>query len=174
MRIVGLLIVVVIIGYLFTQYNGQFLSQSTTITSEDISIAGVLDDARTAAGQMEGKDRGDMVVVYDGVSVPKSSTVLNLAGRGLTGSLKAEVRQLSELAEMDLSDNQFTGLPVEVGQLTKLKRLNLSNNPLTGLPHELGNLKALEILDLRGTNYSESDLATIKASLPKTTKIVTD
>ncbi len=114
------------------------------------------------------------VVIYDGITIPKSATTLNLSGRGLTGSLKAEVRQLSALRELNLSGNNFTGLPAEVGQLSQLEILNLANNPLTGLPYELGNLHNLKILDLRGTNYSQADLDVIRQSLPSTTDILVD
>ena len=85
------------------------------------------------------------VTVYEGISVSADSKDLNLSGRGLAGSLKAEVRLLTELRELNLSNNKFTGLPAEVGQLPKLEVLNLSNNLFTGLPQELGNLKNLKI-----------------------------
>ena len=117
---------------------------------------------------------GAMVTVYDGVSVSVSSQTLTLAGKELTGSLKGEIRLLTELRELNLSGNKFTGLPAEVGQLTKLEVLNLSNNPLTGLPYELANLKNLKILDLRGTQYAKADLEVIKKGLPATTQILVD
>lgn len=117
---------------------------------------------------------GKSVVVYDGISVPDNTTVLNLSGRALSGSLKAEIRHLSNLRELNISNNNFTGLPAEVGQLTRLEVLNLANNPFTGLPYELGNLKNLKVLDLRGTNYAEQDLEIIKQSLPSSVQILTD
>lgn len=114
------------------------------------------------------------IEIYDGISYPENILSVNLAGRGLSGSLKAEVRMLSNLRELDLSNNNFTGLPAEVGQLSKLEALNLSNNPFTGLPHELGNLPNLRVLDLRGTNYSEFDLAEIQKKLPASTEVLVD
>lgn len=117
---------------------------------------------------------GKSITVYDGISVSEGTTVLNLSSKGLSGSLKAEVRFLSNLRELNLSGNNFTGLPAEVGQLSKLEVLNLSNNPFTGLPYELGNLKNLKTLDLRGTNYAKADLDVIKKSLPATTKVLVD
>lgn len=100
--------------------------------------------------------------------------VLDVSGNKLTGALPAEVRKLSNLRSLDLSDNQFTGVPAEVGQLSKLEYLDLSNNPITGLPYELGNLKNLRTLDLRGTNYAVQDLAIITQGLPPTVQILTD
>ena len=128
---------------------------------------------KQAAKQIE-HGSGAKVVVYDGINVDANEMSLDLSGRGLSGSLKAEIRMVSRLVVLDLSDNKFTGLPAEIGQLAALEELDLSNNPLTGLPHELGNLTQLKQLDLRGTNYSEADLAMIKAKLPADTKILVD
>ncbi len=130
------------------------------------------------------------------ISIPAivSSEVINLSGQGLTktpsyvfdktsvqeldlsnnkldGALQAEVRHLQNLKMLNLSDNNFTGIPAEIGQLTNLEVLNLSGNPITGMPYELGNLKNLKVLDLRDTDYSKQDLEVIKKGLPANTKI---
>ncbi len=117
---------------------------------------------------------GMLVTVYDGIVVSDSTTALDISGRGITGSLKAEIRQLTKLKTLNLSNNQFTGLPAEVGQLRELEVLNLSGNPLTGLPYELGNLSNLKVLDIRGTTYSKTDLEIIRQKLPPTTQILKD
>ena len=114
------------------------------------------------------------VEVFDGISVSKETKVLDLTGRNLEGSLKAEVRHLSQLEVLNLSQNSFTGLPAEVGQLSNLIELDLSDNPFTGLPHELGNLKKLQRLVLTGTQYSEADLEVIRQSLSAETVVVID
>ncbi len=115
---------------------------------------------------------GRSIEVYSGISFPERSTTLDVSGRGLTGSLKAEVRLLTGLTTLDVSDNAFTGLPAEVGQLHQLRVLDLSNNQFTGLPHELANLQQLERLDIRGNAISEFDLATIRRGLPATVQIL--
>ncbi len=115
---------------------------------------------------------GKEVIVYDGIAVSEMAQVLDLSGRGLTGSLKAEVRMLPQLQVLDLSGNQFTGIPAEIGQLRALRVLNLSNNDLTGLPHELGNLQQLTLLDVRGNAVSNGDMEIIAAKLPTTTEIL--
>jgi Leucine rich repeat len=116
----------------------------------------------------------DTVEVYTGIKVERTTATLNLAGKGLTGSLKGEVRLLLNLTTLDISNNKFTGLPAEIGQLHNLETLNLSGNPLTGLPQELGKLSKLKTLDLRGTTYSTADLAIVKKGLPTSVVILTD
>lgn len=101
-------------------------------------------------------------------------TTLNLSGNKLSGSLPAEVRHLSKLRVLNLSNNNFTGVPAEIGQLSELRVLDLSGNPIAGLPYEIGNLQKLERLDLSGTNYAQVDLAIIRDKLPSSTVIVTD
>lgn len=96
---------------------------------------------------------------------------LNLSQNQLTGAIQAEIRFLSKLRELDLSDNKMTGLPAEVGQLSQLEILDLANNQLTSLPYELANLKKLRILDLRGNNYTKQDLAVIKKGLSSNVQI---
>lgn len=99
-------------------------------------------------------------------------TTLDLSHNALSGALPGEVRHLSKLEVLDLSDNMFTGVPAEVGQLSRLSELDLSNNALTGLPHELGNLSQLKILDLRGNKPSEFDLKIIRERIPGATILV--
>ncbi|NCN11847.1 hypothetical protein GW937_00825 [Candidatus Kaiserbacteria bacterium] len=117
---------------------------------------------------------GGSVEVYPGVSVAKNIQFLDLSGRGLDGSLKAEVRYLTELRELNISNNNFTGLPAEIGQLSQLQKIDLSDNPFTGLPHELGNLKNLAVIDLSGTQYAEQDLMVIRQTLPTSTIVITE
>jgi len=117
---------------------------------------------------------GSMVEVYPGISVSDTTTTLDLSGRGLTGSLKAEIRLLTGLTVLNLSNNNFTGLPAEVGQLKQLQVLNLSQNQFTGLPYEIGNLDNLVVLDIRGNDYSRTDLAEIKQKLPPSTQVLSE
>jgi len=102
----------------------------------------------------------------------KKTEELNLSNNNLRGSLQAEIRHLENLRVLNLSKNNFTGVPAEVGQLSQLEILNLSGNPITGLPYELGNLKNLKVLDLRNTNYSKEDLEVITNGLPSSVSIL--
>ncbi len=155
-----------------------FVTSDTKINDEGDTVGGThesaIDAAQEAVNLIETKSAGGAgsVEVYEGINISKSVTKLNLSGKGLSGSLKAEVRHLSNLRELNLSNNNFTGLPAEVGQLSQLRVLDLSNNPFTGLPHELGNLQNLQTLDLSGTNASAFDVITIKGNLPSSVEVI--
>lgn len=175
MQIFGILALVIVVGLgaWFVGKNGYLMPTEETKPTEietpkteptDVNIK--VENTVTPGGAM--------ITIYDGVTVSVSSQTLSLANKGLTGSLKAEIRLLTELRELNLSGNKFTGLPAEVGQLSKLEVLNLSNNPFTGLPSELANLKNLKTLDLRGTQYAKADLEIIKKGLPSTVQILVD
>ncbi len=57
MRLLGLLIAVAIIAFVWIQYNGTLLLKTNESNTADTSIPSMLDDARTAGRQMEGTDR---------------------------------------------------------------------------------------------------------------------
>jgi len=115
---------------------------------------------------------GHKIEVYDGVRVYKDIEQLDLSEQGLSGSLKSEIRHLSDLKYVDLSNNDFTGLPAEIGQLSDLETLMLKNNEFTGLPHELGNLENLKYLDLSGNAISVTDVAIIMERLPNVVVVI--
>ena len=75
---------------------------------------------------------------------------VNLSGRGLSGTIPAELGSLSELTVLSLSDGELSGvIPAQLGNLSRLRTLFLSDNGLTGaIPLELGNIPYLERLAL--------------------------
>lgn len=101
-----------------------------------------------------------------------NTTELNASNNSLEGSVQGEIRFMSNLRVLNLSNNRMTGVPAEIGQLSKLEVLDLSNNLLTGLPNELGNLQNLKTLNISGNKYSVSDLNSIIEKLPNTVKII--
>ena len=97
---------------------------------------------------------------------------LTLANASLTGELSAPgVAALARLAELDLSENAVSGtLPAELFQLTALEVLDLSASALSGpLPSGVGNLSALRTADLSGCRFNES----LPAALANLTSLVT-
>lgn len=171
LAVIGLLVLIVASVWWATDYFTATYDE--TGVRVDTTSKEVVDLSRETAEEIAKTVRDSQpVTVYGDISVPSHARELNLSNRALEGSLKAEIRLLSELRVLDISGNNFTGLPAEIGQLTKLETLNLAHNPLTGLPHELANLQNLQTLDLRGTNYAEVDLNIIKQGLPPSTQIL--
>ena len=102
---------------------------------------------------------GQHLMAWRGVDVdgrPPRVQELHLAGSGLSGSLPAELGELSGLTRVRLLYNELGGsIPAELGQLTNLIVLNLKGNNLTGeIPAELGQLTNLIVLNLRGNNLT--------------------
>ncbi len=86
---------------------------------------------------------------------------LRLRGRGLSGSLPDELGRLSELSELqelDLSYNRFSGsIPPGLASLGRLQALRLQSNQLSGeIPPELGRLSELQELNLSDNRFSGS------------------
>ncbi|NJX16346.1 FG-GAP-like repeat-containing protein [Tamlana crocina] len=94
---------------------------------------------------------------------------LNIGNNNLTGSIPAEIGNLTELTYLSLWGNELTGnIPPEIGNLTKLTYLDLAPNNFSGsIPTEIGNLVNLETLWLNQSGLSGS----IPASLANLTKL---
>lgn len=73
----------------------------------------------------------------------------------LSGQINPSLLNLKHLSYLDLSRNDFGGIPIPsfIGSLVSLRRLNLSRAGFGGIiPHHLGNLSLLQSLDLRVSN----------------------
>ena len=83
-------------------------------------------------------------------------TGVGLSQNNLTGSIPAELGNLTLLDGLGLAGNNLTGpIPAELGNLTLLVVLNLDRNNLTGsIPAELGNLTLLAFLFLFSNGLS--------------------
>lgn len=79
-------------------------------------------------------------------------TTLKLSGLGLH-DLPEELRALTGLRSLDLSDNRLTVLPSWIGSLTGLRRLDLQRNLLVELPSWLAGMPALTLLDVTGNRH---------------------
>lgn len=79
-----------------------------------------------------------------------SLTVLNLWNNDLGGEIPPELGSLANLAEVRIGYNNFIGeIPPELGNLSNLTRLDLGENSLSGsIPPEIGRLSSLTDLDL--------------------------
>ena len=88
---------------------------------------------------------------WSGVTVSGGHvTQINLGNRNLTGTLPAEIGDLTYLTNLNLYANPITGpIPPELGNLTSLQYLTFESNRLSGsIPAALGNLTNLRSLNL--------------------------
>ena len=88
----------------------------------------------------------------------ESTTELDLRNNELTGLIPPEIGYLTNLTYLDLRNNELTGsIPSEIGNLTNLTILRLENNQLTGeIPSEIGNLTNLGWLILSNNELTGS------------------
>ena len=87
-----------------------------------------------------------------------SLTSLNLTNNQLTGSIPTQLGSLTALTNLGLGHNQLTGsIPTQLGSLTSLRSLSLYNNQLSGtIPTQLGSLTALTSLSFGSNGLSGS------------------
>ncbi|MCV9389328.1 LamG-like jellyroll fold domain-containing protein [Reichenbachiella ulvae] len=90
-------------------------------------------------------------------------TDLILPDNNLSGSLPAEIGDLTELRNLSIHSNSIAGtIPTEIGNLSKLEILSISLNEFEGsIPAEIGNLSNLIEIYLNNNNLT----GTIPASL---------
>ena len=113
---------------------------------------------------------------WDGVTVsgtPPRVTSLNLQFRQLTGTIPAELGDLTNLQTVELHVNQLSGeIPGELGSLTNLEILWLGHNQLSGeIPSELGGLTNLRTVELH-VNQISGEIPSELGSLTNLTWLV--
>ena len=97
---------------------------------------------------------------------------IRLGSNDLTGSIPTELGNLTNMTILDLTNNELTGsIPTELGSLANLTRLVLGSNDLTGtIPTELGSLANLTRLEL-GSNGLTGSIPTELGSLANLTAL---
>ncbi|KAM0029927.1 putative leucine-rich repeat domain superfamily [Helianthus debilis subsp. tardiflorus] len=89
------------------------------------------------------------------VTIGKLSNIteLNLSDNKLT-ALPSSITNLTTLTKLDVHSNQLTNLPDSFGQLANLLDLDLHANRLKSLPDSFGNLSNLVNLDLSSNHFT--------------------
>ncbi|KAF3974283.1 hypothetical protein CMV_002361 [Castanea mollissima] len=82
--------------------------------------------------------------------------LIDLSSNNLSGSIPAEISDLSELRFLNLSRNHLMGkIPEKIGSMKELESVDLSRNHLSGeIPSSMSNLTFLSLLDLSYNNLS--------------------
>ena len=149
------------------QFEGCIPKELTGVANHDLAslnlpACGPVENALMALYEVTGGDDwhrntdwGTLAPLGDwyGVTADQDGnvTALNLSANRLSGSIPAELGNLSGLTTLNLSHNQqLTGpIPAELGNLSGLTTLNLHNNQLSGsIPADLGRLSNLSTLNL--------------------------
>ena len=185
LRLLLIVLVIMTIAYVFyLGKNNSDTSSSSTSSTKSASAIQVLDlsnkNLTQATADIYGKTATtELILSHNSIrTLPgemgkmKNVVVFRIDHNLLDGSLIGEIRHMSQLRTLDVSDNNMTGVPAEIGQLSNLISLNYSNNHITGLPNELARLKNnLKEFNLTGNPLSKSQIETLKIALPNTTII---
>ncbi|KAL5701841.1 hypothetical protein ACHQM5_027134 [Ranunculus cassubicifolius] len=96
---------------------------------------------------------------WSGVACSEGSRImvvsLNMSGMGLSGSISANIANLTALTDIWLGNNNLSGSIPDLSKLKRLKTLHLENNQLSGeIPSSLGNIGSLNELFLYNNNLT--------------------
>jgi len=109
---------------------------------------------------------------WAGVTVKEGAVIgINFRDRKMSGSIPAEIGNLTDLEWLSLIDVPLKKIPAELGNLTNLRELQIGWTQLTGtIPAEIGNLTNLTVLALVNNQLTGSIPAEI-ANLANLTRL---
>jgi hypothetical protein len=84
---------------------------------------------------------------------------IDLRGNGLKGTIPPEIFGFQELTTLLLADNELSGpIPNLVGKLSNVAIIDLAENQFTSIPSEMGNLDTVVHLFLQGNDFGTRSL----------------
>lgn len=101
----------------------------------------------------EAYESGQVVLIGDTQYDIKTTTVLDLSGKGMRSGRLTDIGKLTELTSLKLADNEIDDLSF-LTPLTKLVSLDLSNNQITDIT-PLSQLKTLRTLHLDNNDIKD-------------------
>ncbi len=181
----GVIVVLLVVAGVFLGISiGKDESSNTPAGTASTSGTHVVDLSgqgltEVTAAVYEKTDTTDLILSDNSIkSLPSQMgkmtkvVVFKIDNNVLEGSLIGEIRQMTKLEVLDVSDNNMTGMPAEIGDLSKLRTLDYSQNKITNLPNELTKLSGnLKELNLTGNPINQATIDNLKQSLPNTTII---
>ncbi|XP_022996205.1 plant intracellular Ras-group-related LRR protein 5-like isoform X1 [Cucurbita maxima] len=135
--------------------NRKYFDESWLGTDQDFVNPGLVSRIRMNVKlicDLDGK-LSSMKVAALIESIAKSgSTVLNLRGKLMDKMelLPLSIGKLSDLVELDLSENKIMALPPGISDLRSLQNFDIHSNQLINLPETFGELVNLTYVDLHG------------------------
>ncbi len=136
--------------------NGLNRSKPAVDVGADQTVA---EGAMMMATSDAQSDRAALVALYDSTDGANWDDNTNWNGSAAIGTWYGVTTDAAgRVVSLDLGFNSLSGsIPAELGDLTNLENLYLSGNDLSGsIPAELGDLTNLEILDIYGNDLSGS------------------
>ncbi|MEM9160170.1 MAG: hypothetical protein AAGB46_14085 [Verrucomicrobiota bacterium] len=82
-------------------------------------------------------------------------------------AIPGELFQLGSLRKVDLNFNRVQEIPEKIGNWERVEELSLNGNPIEALPEGIGKMKRLRYLDLRNTRVSEIVVEGIRERFPR-------
>lgn len=145
------------------------LAQPTVLTSDSLALVALYNSANGQNWAIRTNWLTGSVNSWFGVTVNSGRvTQLSLPSNRLIGDITPEIKNLTALTSLNLSDNSFNNrlLPIEVGNLTNLITLNLSLCSLAGaIPNQIINCNNLQSLMLQGNLFTSVPTLTALTSL---------
>ncbi len=141
-----------------TQTYGVLVIREGPVATDTIALMALYNSTDSANWTTKNNWGSSLTLAnWHGVTTDADGRVtdLELDDNNLVGTLPSELRSLTSLTSLMLSDNKLSGNIPNLRGLSLLEHLDLGGNQLNGtIPGWLGDLTTLEVLSLGGNQFS--------------------